>query len=352
MRPAAQGDCIWIEYGDPQSPHRVLIDTGPPNTRAALRDAIEALPPDQRCFELFIVSHLDNDHIGGAIALLDDPPDGLTFGDVWFNGYRHLISEPEPDDKLGVREAQMLTKNLGDGKLPWNRAFDGGAVVVPDDGPLPVRHLPGGLTLTLLSPYRVQLDALEPVWLEALRKLKAKEPDLIDDESADRLGGKIDVRALAESHFSADPSEENGSSIAIMVEYGGARAILAADALSSVIERSVDRMLAETGDSRLVVEAFKVCHHGSRRNTAPDLPRKLSARNYLFSTNGTQTRHPNLETVARLIYHGEPGATLWFNYRTEWNRDWDDGVLKKRHRYRTEYPDTPGTLTLNLEQTR
>ena len=28
MMPACSGDCIWIEYGNPQSPHKLLIDGG------------------------------------------------------------------------------------------------------------------------------------------------------------------------------------------------------------------------------------------------------------------------------------------------------------------------------------
>src|SRR4029453_16350663 len=125
MLPAAQGDCLWIEYGDERHPCRVLIDTGPPNCHDALRARIDALPEDQRQFELFIVSHIDNDHIGGAPPLLENRPRGVVFGDVWFNGYRHLLpeDEPVPEDELGVPEAQELTMALVDGKVPWNAAF-------------------------------------------------------------------------------------------------------------------------------------------------------------------------------------------------------------------------------------
>ena len=32
MLDAAHGDCLWIEYGDPARPKRILIDTGPAAT--------------------------------------------------------------------------------------------------------------------------------------------------------------------------------------------------------------------------------------------------------------------------------------------------------------------------------
>jgi hypothetical protein len=54
MLPAERGDCIWIEYGNRHRPHGVLIDGGPLVSFGHLRDRIEALPSDQRRFELFV----------------------------------------------------------------------------------------------------------------------------------------------------------------------------------------------------------------------------------------------------------------------------------------------------------
>jgi len=71
MLPAQQGDALWIEYGDPTSPHRVLIDAGTPPTYQVVRDRIRQLPEGARDIELFIVTHIDTDHIGGAIDITD-----------------------------------------------------------------------------------------------------------------------------------------------------------------------------------------------------------------------------------------------------------------------------------------
>ncbi len=37
MLPAGHGDCLWIEYGDPGRPQRVLIDGGPLHSYGHLR---------------------------------------------------------------------------------------------------------------------------------------------------------------------------------------------------------------------------------------------------------------------------------------------------------------------------
>ena len=43
MRPAAHGDCLWIEYGESNRPSVVLVDGGPPSnvTLARLRACID-----------------------------------------------------------------------------------------------------------------------------------------------------------------------------------------------------------------------------------------------------------------------------------------------------------------------
>ena len=96
MLAADHGDCLWIEYGDPQKPHLVLIDGGTPATWKRLEQRIlrekQKRGQDMLHFEAFIVTHVDADHIGGAVKLLEQVgPLDLTFGDVWFNGYQHLL---------------------------------------------------------------------------------------------------------------------------------------------------------------------------------------------------------------------------------------------------------------------
>jgi beta-lactamase superfamily II metal-dependent hydrolase len=342
MLPAAEGDCFWIEYGDKNDPYRILIDTGTPSTSDVLSEKIVSLR--NKTFELFVVSHIDNDHIGGAIPFLENPPGGVKFKDVWFNGFRHLVKAGE--DKLGVKQGQELTQALVEGRQPWNKAFSCGPVVVPKDGPLPVCELEGSFKLTLLSPYSEQLEALLPDWEQVLIKLRKKQPDLVDEVAADHLGAKLNIRSLAESEFTEDAATPNGSSIAFLAEYGTHAVLFGADAFPSVIERSVDRLLSERKLKKLPLNAFKVCHHGSRRNTSPTLPAKLEAERYLISTDGTRHEHPNREGIARLIFYGEPGSTLVFNYHTDYTRIWNDTLLKKDHKYKTAMPDksTPGML--------
>jgi hypothetical protein len=348
MLPARQGDALWLEYGDSAHPRRALIDAGTPETWAALSARIAALAPDDRHFELLIVSHIDKDHIGGVLPLLEDSTLGVTFGDVWFNGFRHLPSTTEP---MGPIEGERLTTLLVEGHHRWNHAFDEQAVVVTDDGPLPVKQLDGGLQLTVLSPGLPQLAKLRPVWEPLVREhgldpaVEAVVPEPLPPE-LESLGA-LSVEELAAKKFKADSAEANGSSIVVLAEFEGRRALLCADGFPEVIRASVERLL-DDGAERLPLDAFKLPHHGSRANLNLELLRRVSAPLHLISSDGTATRHPNPEAIARTIVT-QDHPRLRFNYRTKYTELWEPRDVRGAA-WEAEFPAAGASgLTVKLD---
>lgn len=360
MLPADHGDCLWLEYGDKERPRRVLIDGGTAHSYPALRRRIEMLPRAQRRFELFIITHIDADHIAGSLELLRDMDElGVRFNDVWFNGWRQISPSA-----LGVRDGERVSSRLRRGvrerTLRWNAAFGGEAAVIPDpgEGKLPVVGLRGGLQLTLLSPTRAQLEKLRAEWLKVLADVKLA-PGEIEDEGRrtarrDILGRrrKIDVVALADSKFKSDNKAANGSSIAVLAEYGGRSCLLTGDAYATTLANSLGRLIVERGlrGGRLPVGVVKLPHHGSRNNLSNELLNKIRSRRYLFSTNGNIFKHPNMESVARIIRHGGDSPQLFFNYRSAFNGMWDDRQLIEEYDYRVKYcgEKQPGFLRVNI----
>ena len=146
------------------------------------------------------------------------------------------------------------------------------------------------------------------------------------------------VEDLASVQFVSDRSRANGSTIAVLAEYDGSSCVLAGDAFAPILARSLNRLAAERGEPRLAVSAFKLPHHGSRRNVSVDLLGAVACPLYLFSTDGSVFGHPDPEAVARVIRHGGPQPTLCFNYRSEFNQRWDDPALQERYGYRVRYP--------------
>jgi beta-lactamase superfamily II metal-dependent hydrolase len=349
LLPAGHGDSILVSYGRPDATHRFLIDGGPASSYRDVSARIAEFPPPQRRFELLVMTHIDADHIEGVLKLLNDKAVGAAFGDVWFNGYRHL-----PQDRLaGVLKAahgEMLSALIGARELPWNASFRAGPVAADLAGRLPCVELPGGLRLTLLTPGRGELIRLRDVWdreirraglvpgstREALDKLKMSKRLTPMDGYLGAHG--LDVKKLASARSDLDDSATNASSIGFLAEYAGRSVLFTGDATPQVLASAVSRLLAERGATRLPLDALKVPHHGSQKNLTSALVRMLPARYYLFSTDGKHFQHPDAEAVARVVLGAPTGAELVFNYRSELTDVWDAPLLREEHGYATRYP--------------
>jgi beta-lactamase superfamily II metal-dependent hydrolase len=373
MLAAQQGDAVWIEYGAPGAVHRVLIDAGTPASADAIRQRIERLPPDQRRFDLLVVTHIDTDHIGGVLKLLADRPAGLAFDDVWFNAWRHI--EHVESSRLGPIDGEILSTALDKLGWSWNAKFDGRAVMVGAAGAPPSRELRGGMTLTVLSPAAQQLAKLRGNWRSVIRAagLDPADPDrwarLLDKAarkgvSSSILGGRLDVPALGRSAFESDKAPANGSTIALLAEFEGASCLLSGDAFAGVMADAIGRLLHARGQRRLAVDAFKLPHHGSRYNVSNDLLNAVASPQYLFSTSGAIFGHPDDEAVARVLAAGARSAkTLHFNYPADTLRanyakikkrqapNWEQAGLRRDFRYDTRYAaDDDAGLALELQR--
>ncbi|HLX07032.1 MAG TPA: hypothetical protein VKY89_04140, partial [Thermoanaerobaculia bacterium] len=294
--------------------------------------------------ELFVLSHIDSDHIGGALPFFRAVQRGLRFGDVWFNGWRHLSGQ------LGARQGEMFSTALLELELPWNVWREGGAIVVEGDD-LPVHVLPGGMTLTLLSPSPEKLAKLAPVWARELKRY-GLEPGARVDYSRFLKGTpstSTDVPELAAEKFGGDNGAPNGTSIALLAEFGGASALLAADAHAPLLVQSIQALLRQRRVERLKLDVFKVSHHASQNNVSSELVQLLDCPHYIVSTNGEHFCHPDRQAIARLIQYGRTGdrpPVLQFNYRSRYNEVWASQDLQQRYGYTASYPpeDRPGTI--------
>lgn len=349
MLPAREGDCLWIRYGDADSPRQILIDGGRLGTYRDIKHRLVKLPESQREFELFVITHVDRDHIEGALALLEDPDLELTFKEVWFNGYDHLKGEEL--ETFGALQGEKLTTALLLRKERWNASFNGGPVKIPDEGELPQIELAGGLTLTLLSPDTEKLAKLLPQWekeCEEAGLLPGIEARRSEVEGLETFGGLPDVEKLVAKPLKPDTTRPNGSSIALLAEYGGIRVLLGADAHIDRIVSSLQALVAD-GD-RLRLDAFKLAHHGSSGNVSQELLELIECPRYLISTNGSYFMHPTVEAIARVLKFGGDEKTLYFNYDSDFTKVWKNDTLRAAYGYIPEHPTAEdGTLRVSLQ---
>ncbi|MFD1545084.1 ComEC/Rec2 family competence protein [Nonomuraea guangzhouensis] len=321
--PAYDGDCLWVEWTHRGAFRRMVIDGG---RGTVLLDRLRSLPIDDRHVDLIVCTHIDVDHIEGLITLFARLPAGFSVGEVWFNGHRHLTR-----DVTGPRQGERLEMLLDKAGVPWNAAFGGSAVVVPDRAEPPIVRL-AGLTLTLLAPDWDALARLDAFWPEAMADLI--EPlqgrrRLVDDDATRSL------TELAGEAYTPDKSPANGSSIAFIAEHEhGGRVLFTGDSPAEALLRGLRRL---AGQRRVPVDLCKVPHHGSARNLSAELVSTLDCSHWLFSTSGARHGHPDRRAVARIVAQA-PRSLLVFNYHSLTTAAYADDVEADRHGFRALFP--------------
>ena len=325
--PALHGDAIWIEYGDARSPRRIVIDGGPASSyEAGLHRRLLLLPERDRRIDLLVVTHIDSDHIDGAIILLRAAEAlGVDIAEIWFNGWEQLTKEKQEAEALQPLQGEFLDALL---ELPryrerWNTRTAGLPIKAPDNGPLPTWSLPDDARITILSPGARQIDRLRARWASALRDFSPGDRD----EALRRLEARREYRppspvpVFGAPSYGDDRSVANGSSIAFLLEHDGRSCLLAGDAHPRVLAASLARLVAgrSRGD-RLPLDAFKLPHHGSMSNVDDVLLSLVDCPRWIVSTNGAVYGHPDRQT-AELVARSSRGIPEFLcNYQSETTR--------------------------------
>jgi hypothetical protein len=322
--PAGYGDSLLVSFGTADSPTRILIDGG---LRGAASHVLSRLKELDARIDLFVITHIDADHIAGAVKLLEMDEFVKRLDAVWFNGREHL---EQYNDLLGPLDGERVGGLLTKLGLPWNASWHwrtpadrdttrfGGPIVV-GGSPTPV-ELPGGATATLLSPDSAKLVALLPEWRAVIEKAGlvdgvAAQEDPAEPETRDDMLGELTLADLARMRTEEDTAEANGSSIAFILEVPERdkvrRVLLTGDAHPDLLTESLRTL--QGGDGTVSIDICKLPHHGSCYNVSEAFVSALSCNRWIVSTNGRRFHHPNAEALARIIV-AHPGSRIYANY--------------------------------------
>ncbi len=303
------GDCLILEYGTNSSPRYVLIDGGPPNNfdddlNAALKQIVAT-----RKLDALIVSHVDNDHIVGALDLLaaleDDAANNRRPREkvkgLWHNSFQKAIDRdgqitqrlmslmavaastsaamPHTADAfLGIGEGHRLRVLAKQLRIPINKGFQNDLILL-ETATQPIRF--GRLTLRIVGPNQANLDELRKEWLKWLDKTER--------------GMGREPAALSNS----DKTVPNLSSIVVLAEADGKTALLTGDARGDHILDGLGKAGLLT-NGKLHVDLLKVQHHGSDRNITVAFLKKVTADTYVISANGRDD-NPDLATLKWIV---------------------------------------------------
>ncbi|UCH93141.1 MAG: MBL fold metallo-hydrolase [Candidatus Aminicenantes bacterium] len=300
------GDAIIINFqGDDGNSHNIFIDGGFSSTYArTIRRETEKIIERNEKIDLFVITHIDQDHIGGVLRFLKEYGKRDIVDRYWFNWCDNLdVSIPDNNWKISYSQGINLRDYLSNiGKLNLEGLHEN---LEPTDL--------YGAKITILSPRFNDLEHFRRKWIVKEENILKREPI-----SANQSDYCFKIEELSKRAFIEDTRIENKVSISFLFEYNNKTVLFLADSHPSTIENE----LKERGfsrDKRLKVELIKLSHHASKFNTNPGLLELVECNSFIISANG-RNRHyfPHKETLSRVLTN--PGrkrdqkVSFIFNY--------------------------------------
>ena len=341
LLPACEGDCLILSWLDGAITRRILIDGGRLATADDVKTYAKTHDLGTHAFELFIITHIDRDHIEGAVALLDDAEFRPLVKEVWFNDRKDLDYAPTAPgfETFGAKDGVRITNLLAEHKIPNNISFDPASITVGTPPPLTAIACEGGLTLTVVSPDQGQLAALAKPWDDTIATAPPGWEDLGEPEL-------IDIDFLVKQPFKGDTAKPNGSSIAVIASYDDRHVLLTGDAHVPRLLSSIEAYKAANPNFK-GFNLVKAPHHGSKANISLELVRAANCRHWAISTNGSQFKHPDKEGIARIIGGSPPSLRISFNYRSVQTEYWEN-ALKPPHAFTSAFGQD-GYIAIDIE---
>jgi hypothetical protein len=362
-----KGDCLLITGRDGT---RILADGGMRGSYAThVAPALGRIAGQGGELDLVYVSHIDRDHIAGVLQLMEDEvawrvrdfqrdsgndgfpdpprPRPPKVRRLWHNAFHDVVGDNsgpieellaasaallEPgDERPSAERRRELATSVGEGIELAKRARQEqlGIKVNEEFGDrfAMVRDTPqtvdvGRVRLTLIGPFKEDLDALRKSWDKWLREHGDEVRRIRAEMAADAgrlvagdVEGFRDAMALRAGEL-GDRSRvtvPNLASIMLLVEDGSRTLLLTGDGHRDEVLKGLEKAGRLNG-GRTHVDVLKVQHHGSEHNIDADFCRRVSADHYVFCANG-EHENPDLrvvELVARSRKDERP-YKLWFN---------------------------------------
>jgi len=386
---AKNGDAIHIISSDGNN---IIVDMGYPETyKKYISKSIKEIEIKNENIDLLIITHIDYDHISGAISFFEDIHNGKykkgILKQIWHNSYRHLSMSTRVNannvdynivntflNRLSIYSSLNIGQEISALKgstlaglilksgIGWNELHSYNPIIEGTETTI------GDIAITALLPNEYILNKLKLHWRNELRKLKynfefaedeifddafefyllnEKEQDdgtLISTDVGDNFNKLLDIGNILESQ--SDTSVSNASSIVTIIESKNIRILLTGDALDCDLVEAITRQ-KENG-LNINFDLVKLSHHGSKKNNYEWL--KLVRSNYyLISTDTSKHNHPDIEAIVNIILSNRINKkTICFNNDLEIISKIDDKKLKEKYNYSIMRPNRCWGLEIEL----
>lgn len=357
--PAGNGESFLIKLQGKESTN-ILIDTGYKSTAEYIINDLDNIKNNGEKLDLFVLTHIDNDHINGARDVLRYIIDNdIELGEIWYNEYlciQNLIDEfidgcvEVEDEKLdrlasmeypkestfsareevGIYQATCLIDYLMNDKIKnkWNKSFDDKCVYKNKyNSRIKINE---DVVISIIGPNKDNLKSLYEEWktyLDENMDNYTKSKNLIVAKAFEKymiLNNKSSLKSIVKSKCSSlelldminyedfDKGTINRSSISIIIEFNDRKLLFLGDSSPREMEKEIIDYSRKNGNR---FEVCKVSHHGSRNNISKNMIESIECRKYLISTNGGTHSHPDIESIIKILQLGNGNKTIYFNYK-------------------------------------
>lgn len=280
------GDAIFIRFlGTDSKWHNLLVDGGYGREyKNAFGPLIRELIALDEQIENWIITHVDRDHIGAVLGFIEDKKvknKKKVVKNFLFNHSSEIVKDSNGKISVGdgIKFRDFLSKNELLTTIPINTKID------------PIECF--GLKITFLSPTPEKEAAATDLW-------KKKETSGMIGRTDMQSDHKKTIEELKVAEFNQDKDIINGSSIAILVEFGDVKTLMLADSHPSDVIQSLCS-LGYCKKKPIDVEFMQLSHHGSKGNTNSELLDVINAKSFIITGNGIHNRHPDKEAIVRLL---------------------------------------------------
>ncbi|MFX4309318.1 MBL fold metallo-hydrolase [Acinetobacter soli] len=284
---AAHGDCLFLDFGST----KILIDCGPYKpflTRRNVHNNLKQLLGPEQKIDLAIVTHNDDDHIGGFESLIDED---VIIETIVFNSLQDI-----PDIiKNSQKQISYDQDNVLKQKLLAERGIKT-LSLIRDFSPLTINDI----TLIAITPTAEALECmLNDANVQKKREEKKKRQKQISSSKTEEINPEEALQKIKSGQdvFVKDPSITNKSSIGLVIQCGSFSGLFLGDAHAEDVIEGLNIL----GFSNHQFDVVKISHHGSERNTNIELLSLLGKTDYILCANNEKHHHPNNITLARIL---------------------------------------------------
>ena len=345
VMPANNGDSLLIVFeGEDGEDHHIWIDGGLVSSyKTTGKHILEMLHQEGNVIDLMMVTHIDQDHIGGILAFMrDEEADKKNIHQFWFNSgkliAKHFDYTFDRARAVGLEgNNSHQTRSISQGKCLEDLLEEMG---IWHEQPL-LRFQTYelyGAAITILSPDENGLKELYEKWSEGEVTTRGLNNDYT-----------YTIEELAKKSEKEDHSVANGSSISFVFELGKKRLLMLGDAHPSLISDSL-KLLGYSPNAPLQLDCVKLSHHASKASISYELLSLIDCQYFVISTDGSRHHLPNKEALSRILLdpHRHPKAPIEFifNYNNETLAQIfeEEEMVQYNFSCRFPPPDAPGIV--------